>query len=208
MVYSVNVYDKVGEQVWKVELNDSVFAVQADPSLMQEYVLLQASNARINIASSKTRGDIVWSGKKLFKQKWTWNARAGGKSSPTRRKWWVAFGPKNNRNYTKSMTKKARRLALSWILSLKAKEDSIICLKSFDYSEAKTKNASSLLKNIWILNGKVLVVMNEKNETIEKSFRNLENVKYLLLDYLNPYDLLKSNKIMFLEDALLKINSN
>jgi len=149
MVYSVDVYDKVGEKVWKVELNDSVFAVQVDPSLMQEFILLQASNARLNIADSKTRWEVIWSNKKIFKQKWTWNSRAGDKASPTRRKWWVAFGPTNNRNYTKNMTKKARRLALNWILSSKVKDDSILCLKSFDYKGAKTKNAISLLKNIW-----------------------------------------------------------
>ena len=206
MVYSVDVYDKVGEKVWKVKLNDSVFAVQADPSLMQEYYLLQASNARLNIADTKTRGEVSWSNKKIFKQKWTWNSRAWEDGSPTRRKWWVAFWPKNNRNFTKSMTKKAKKIALNWILSFKAKEDWILCLKSFDYKEAKTKNANVLLKKIWLDKLSTLVVMWKKDEIIEKSFRNLTNVKYLLVDYLNPYDLLKNDKIMFLEDALEKIN--
>jgi large subunit ribosomal protein L4 len=119
----------------------------------------------------------------------------------------VVFWPRNERNYTKSMNKKSRQLALSGILTLKAKDKNIIWLKDFEMKEPKTKEALNILTNIWLNKEKTLFVLNEKNINLIKSFRNLNNVKYLLADYLNPKDLLEYNKILFLESALNKINT-
>ena len=104
------------------------------------------------------------------------------------------------------MNKKARNLALYGLLTLKAKDNEILGLKDFDLKEPKTKDAVEILTKIGINNDKILFVLNEKNINLIKSFRNLNNVKYLLADYLNPKDLLEYNKILFLESALKKIN--
>ena len=123
MVYAVDVYDKNGKLASKVDLNPELFSDEiVNPSLIHEYLLLQQANARNVIASTKTRAEVAGSGRKLYKQKRTGNARVGDKNSPIRRHGGVAFGPTAERNFEKTMTKKARKLALNGLLTLKVKE--------------------------------------------------------------------------------------
>ena len=122
---------------------------------------------------------------KTLQTKGTGNARVWDRRSPIRVGWGVVFWPRNERNYTKSMNKKSKQLALSSILTLKAKNKNIVWLKDFDMKEPKTKEALNILTNIWLNKEKTLFVLNEKNLNLIKSFRNLNNVKYLLVDYLN-----------------------
>ena len=123
MVYAVDVYDKNGKLTSKFDLNPELFSDEiVNPSLIHEYLLLQQANARNVIASTKTRAEVAGSGRKLYKQKGTGNARVGDKNSPIRRHGGVAFGPTVERNFEKTMTKKARKLALNGLLTLKVKE--------------------------------------------------------------------------------------
>lgn len=123
MVYAVDVYDKNGKLASKVDLNPELFSDEiVNPSLIHEYLLLQQANARNVIASTKTRAEVAGSGRKLYKQKGTGNARVGDKNSPIRRHGGVAFGPTAERNFEKTMTKKARKLALNGLLTLRVKE--------------------------------------------------------------------------------------
>ena len=123
MVYAVDVYDKNGKLTSKFDLNPELFSDEiVNPSLIHEYLLLQQANARNVIASTKTRAEVAGSGRKLYKQKVTGNARVGDKNSPIRRHGGVAFGPTAERNFEKTMTKKARKLALNGLLTLKVKE--------------------------------------------------------------------------------------
>lgn len=207
MTYSVNIYNKDWKVVSKIDLNETIFSDSVvNQDLIHEYYLLQVSNSRNSIANTKWVWEVAWSNKKLYKQKWTGNARAWEKRSPIRRWWWVAFGPKSERNFSKTMNKKTRKVAINWLLTLKAKENQILWLDSFDEKEIKTKNALSVLKKIWIDNKKVLLVLDQRNEILEKSFKNLQNIKYIFVDYLNPRDLMSFEKIMFLKPALEKIN--
>jgi large subunit ribosomal protein L4 len=103
------------------------------------------------------------------------------------------------------MTKKARKVAMNGIITMKAK-DSAICGLSLDKMEPKTKEAASIIERIGLSNQKVLLVLDAKNEGIEKSFRNIAKVKYILVDYLNPRDVLNADKVVFLEKALTKLN--
>ena len=113
MVYSVDVYDKTGKVTSKFELNPEVFSDEKiNTSLIHEYLLLQEANERNAIASTKTRGEVSGSGRKLYKQKGTGNARVGDRNSPIRRHGWVAFGPTSERVYEKAMTKKLEKLLL------------------------------------------------------------------------------------------------
>lgn len=207
MTYSVDIYNKDWKVVSKMDLNETIFSDSViNENLIHEYYLLQVANSRNSIANTKWVWEVAWSNKKLYKQKWTGNARVWEKRSPIRRWWWVAFGPKSERNFSKTMNKKTRRVAINWLLTLKAKENQILWLDSFDEKEIKTKNALSVLKNIWIDNKKVLLVLDQRNEALEKSFKNLQNIKYIFVDYLNPRDLMSFEKIMFLKPALEKIN--
>ncbi|MFA5747920.1 MAG: 50S ribosomal protein L4 [Candidatus Absconditabacterales bacterium] len=207
MAYSVDIYDNKGKVVSKINLEPSIFADEfVNESLIHEYYLLQTSNARKNIAKAKSRGEVHGSGKKLYKQKGTGNARVGGKQSPIRKGGGVAFGPTAERSYLKYMNKKSKKLALNGILTLKAKEKQILGLQDFEMNLPKTKSALDILKNVGLKDKKLLFVLNEKNENISKSFRNLENLKCLLVNYLNPYDLMNCDNIIFVESALNTIN--
>jgi len=208
MTYSVDIYNAKGKVVDTVSLDPSLFSDdKVNNDLIHEYYLLQQSNARLPIAHSKTRAEVQWSGRKLFKQKGTGSARPGTLRSPIRRKWWVAFGPRSERNYVKSMTKKARKIALMGLLTLKAKESGLLGLDQFGLTEIKTKNALGVLYAIGLQNQKVLVVLDTKSEIVEKSLKNVEWVKYLQVDYLNPVDLLYYDKVLFLRPALDKVNT-
>ncbi|GHW02649.1 50S ribosomal protein L4 [candidate division SR1 bacterium] len=208
MAYSVDIYDKSGKVVSKVDLNADIFADEkVNKTLIHEYYLLQMSNARVAIASTKNRGQVSGSGRKLYKQKGTGNARVGDKNSPIRRHGGVAFGPTNARNFEKFMTKKARKVALNGLLTLKAQEKALAGLQ-LPEMQPKTKDAVAILNALELSDKKVLLVLNTKQEGIEKSFKNIEKVKYILLDYLNPRDVMHADKIVFLEDALKTLNEN
>jgi len=207
MAYSIDIYDKAGKVVSKFALDEAIFADSlVNKDLIHEYYLLQTSNARQNLAKVKGKGEVNGSGKKLYKQKGTGGARSGGKQSPIRRWGWVAFGPRGIENYTKTMTKKSRKLALNSIITLKAKAGELLGLKDFSLTAPKTKEAQDVLKNIWIANKKVLFVIAQKDENILKSFRNLPKLKYIYADYLNPADLMSYHTVLFLESALTNLN--
>lgn len=207
MVYNIDIYDKGGKVVSTFPLDETLFDDSlVNKDLIHEYYLLQTSNARHNIASVKGRWEVHGSGRKLYKQKWTWGARPGDKNSPVRRWWWVAFWPRGVENYTKSMNKKARKIALNSIITLKAKAGELMGLKDITLGAPKTKEAQDILKNIWISTKKVLVVVAEKDENLFKSFRNLPKVKYLYVDYLNPADLMSYHTVLFLESSLASLN--
>ena len=207
MAYTIDIYDKGGKVVSNFALDEAIFADSlVNKDLIHEYYLLQTSNARHNIACVKGRGEVHGSGRKLYKQKGTGGARPGDKNSPVRRWGGVTFGPRGVENYTKSMNKKARKIALNSIITLKAKAGELMGLKDFTLTAPKTKEAQEILKNIWISMKKVLVVIAQKDEIILKSFRNLPKVKYLSVDYLNPVDLMSYHTVLFLESALANIN--
>ena len=206
MGYSVDVYNTEGKVVSKVNLNADLFADEKiNKTLIQEYLLLQQANGRVAIADTKDRSEVSGSGKKLYRQKGTGNGRVWDKNSPLRRHGWIAFGPTSARNFEKVMTKKARKVAMNWIITMKAK-DSALCGLALEKMEPKTKEAANIVERLGLANQKVLLVLDAKNEWIEKSFRNIAKVKYILVDYLNPRDVLNADKVVFLEKALNKLN--
>ena len=207
MTYTIDIYNKKGDVVENMSLNEHKFADHLiNESLIHEYHLLQMSNQRVAIAHTKTRGEVLGSNKKLYRQKGTGNARVGDRKSPIRVGGGIAFGPRSNRNFTKTMNKKARKKALFGLLTLKAQDKLLVGLDGFNEKEPKTKKAVEVIKNIGLDGKKLVVVLKEKNNVIEKSFRNIPGVKYLLVNYLNPYDILHADKIVFMKDALETLN--
>jgi len=206
MSYSIKVYNTKWKEVEEIKLNDAIFNDEnINPSLMHEFVVMQLANARYNIAKAKTRWEVKRSGRKLYRQKGTGNARVGDAGSPIRRWGWVAFGPTGEENYTKAMPKKQRRRALFSALTVKAKDNAVVALDKYDFDAIATKNAVETLKNLDLSGEKVLVVIPEKNEIVSKSFRNIPGVKVILANYVNPFDLLSYKKVVFLKDSLVKI---
>lgn len=207
MAYNIDIYDKAGKVVSTFALDETIFDDSlVNKDLIHEYYVLQTSNARLNIAKVKWRGEVHGSWRKLYKQKGTGNARVGDKNSPIRRGGWVAFWPRWDQNYTKSMNKKAKRLALNSIITLKAKAGELMGIQDFLLDAPKTKDAQDILKNIGLANKKVLLVLPQKDENMVKSFRNLPRLKYLHADYLNPVDLMSYHTVLFLESALTTLN--
>jgi len=207
MAYTVNIYDQAGKVSSTITLDDAIFGHDSvSPSLIHEYYLLQTANARIVRSHTKTRWEVSGSGKKLYKQKGTGSARVGDKRSPIRIKGGIVFGPRKERNFSKDMPKKAKKLALYGLLSLRAKDSEILWFNA-DFKEPKTKLAVDLITNIWLKDNKLLIVLEASDEAMKKSFRNIDRVKYIQLEYLNPYDILNCDKLLFTESALKTLNT-
>lgn len=203
MVYNVPVYDIDGEKQTDQELDQRVFNQEVvNESLIHEAVLKKRTNERHPIADTKTRGQVKVSGKKLYRQKGTGRARVGDAGSPIRKGGGVSFGATKEKTYNKKMPQKMRRRAMFGAMSLKAEDDELYILDEYKYDEIKTQNAVNTIENIGLSDESVLVVIGQKDEIIEKSFRNMEDVEIKLANYLHPYDLLTSKNILFVDDAL------
>lgn len=199
----IDLYTQKGEKKGTVDVPDVMFKAEINKDLITSAVLRQAANARQASAHVKTRGEVRGGGRKPWRQKGTGRARFGSSRNPIWRAGGVAFGPRNDRNYSKDMTKKARRSALFSCLSIKAGGDQVFALDKFDVKKPTTKEFSQMLSKMPIERS-LLVVLAEKDANIEKSAGNMPNVKTILVNYLNPHDLLKYEKVMFLESAIKK----
>lgn len=207
MSYSIAIHDIQGKVVENKELNAAIFADDnINDGLIHEFYVLQQANARLPYAHTKTRAEVAGSGRKLYKQKGTGNARVGDARSPIRKHGGVAFGPRNTTNYSKEMPKKMRRLALAGLLTIKAKNDQMIGLVDNALSAIKTKDAIAMLKNIGLSSKKTLVVLPEKDVNIERSLRNIPRVKTIQAMYVNPVDLLHYDKVLVVAGSLDKWN--
>ncbi len=206
MSYSIKVYNTAWKELEEITLNDAIFNDNnINASLMHEFVVMQLANARKNVAKTKTRWEVSKSGRKLYRQKGTGNARVWDAASPIRRWGWVAFWPTWNENYSKTMPKKQRRKALFSALTVKVKDNAVLALDSYSFDEIKTANAVDVLNKLNLSGEKTLLIIPESNEVISKSFRNIPGVKVILASYVNPYDLLTFKKVLFLKDSLQKI---
>ncbi len=206
MSYSIDVFNKEWKKVKNIKLDSELFNDDnINMQLIHQYLRMQRNNGRIAIAHTKTRWDVQWSWKKLYRQKWMWAWRVWEKRSPLRRKWWVVFGPTKFRNFSIDMPKKARRKAMLWLLISKLKEGNVVWLEKFDLKEIKTKKAVEVLNNIWLWDTTTLVILSDNYETTTRSLANVKWVKYILYNYLNPYDVLTHKKILLEEDVISKI---
>lgn len=200
------VYDLKWKETGSVALSENVFGVELNEGLVHRALVMQLANARIAIAHTKTRGERRGSTRKIFRQKGTGRARAGSNRSPIRKKGGVAFGPRNNRNFTLSMSKKERQKALFCVLSEKLRNNALVVLKKLEVKEISTKKMNTIMTAL-PLGKTALVALAEKNENVEKSISNLKSVKSILSDYLNMSDLLKYETLVLTEDSVAKLNA-
>lgn len=168
--------------------------------------MLQQANARLATAHTKTRGERRGSTRKLFRQKGTGRARAGANRSPIRVGGGVAFGPRNNRNFTISMNKKERQKALFCMLSSKVADNKFVVVKDFGLKEIKTGDIAKVMQKL-PLGKTALLALHERNEVVEKSAANLKTVKTIQAGYLNMADLLKYETLIVLEDGVKDLNA-
>jgi large subunit ribosomal protein L4 len=190
------VYGLTGEVIDNIEISDRVFGVPFNEDVVHQAVVRQRANARQGTASTKTRGDVTGSSRKLFRQKGTGNARAGSVKSPLRRGGGITFGPKP-RSYHKAMPKKMRRLALRCVLSAKVRDGELTILDALSLDEPKTREMVRILGTLKV-DSTALIVTSESKTNVVKSARNLPGIKTRPASVLNVLDIL-SNEALVME---------
>ncbi|MEE1428209.1 MAG: 50S ribosomal protein L4 [Acutalibacteraceae bacterium] len=198
-----SVFDKTGKKVSDIALSDAIFAITPNASAMHLCVVAYLANQRQGTQSTLTRAEVRGGGKKPWRQKGSGRARQGSIRSPQWTHGGIALGPKP-REYSKTVNKKVRRLAMKSALSSKVAAEELIVLDSLEMNEIKTKEVVSVLKALET-GKKVLIVLPEKNETVYRSARNIKGVKTTLVSTLNVYDILNCDSLVVLKDAVSKI---
>jgi large subunit ribosomal protein L4 len=186
----------------QMDLPDEVFNVPVKTHVLHEVVTMQLANRRSANPKVKHRGDVAGSTRKLYKQKGTGRARRGDIKSPLLRGGGVIFGP-DGRSYAYRLPKKVRQLALRMALSSKLQENALVVLDRFDLAEIKTKAFAAALQALKLKSA--LIVTEAKNDTLERSSRNVPAVKVLRSEGLNVYDVLKYDTLVLLQPAIKTI---
>jgi len=201
----LTVYNSTGKEIDKIEVNDAVFGIQPNETVVHQALLRQLANARQGTADTKTRSEVTGSSRKMYRQKHTGMARAGSRRSPLRRGGGIIFGP-HARSYRQAMPKKMRRLALRSILSNKVSEGELKVVDSFGLEEPKTSQMKQALKALGVTSSALLVTA-EVNKNVIKSSCNITKVKTTTADTLNVADLLSHNMLLMTVDAVRRVES-
>lgn len=190
-----------GEKIKDIKLDDNVWGITPNDQVIYEHINLFMANKRQGTHSVKNRSEVSGGGRKPWRQKGTGNARQGSIRAPHFVGGGVVFGPSSNRNYTKKMNKKERRLALKSALTYKVNDKAIIVVDKFDAETNKTKDMLKQLADLKAT-GKVLIVTTELTENLILATRNIADVKLVLANELNTYDVLYAEKVIITEDAV------
>lgn len=190
-----------GEKIKDIKLDDNVWGITPNDQVVYEHINLFMANRRQGTHATKTRSDVSGGGRKPWRQKGTGNARQGSTRAPHWVGGGVVFGPSANRNYTKKMNKKERKLAIKSALTYKANDKDIIVVDKFEAETNKTKDMLKVLEGL-NATGKTLIVTTELTENLILATRNIADVKLVLANELNTYDVLYVNKIIITEDAV------
>jgi large subunit ribosomal protein L4 len=198
----VDVLNCKAEKVSEIDLTDDIFDVPVTSSVLHEVVVMQMANRRSGTASVKNRSEITGSQRKLFRQKGTGRARRGNIKDPLLRGGGVIFGPKP-KSFSYKVPKKVRRLALKMALSSKFRGNNLVVLDKFELEEIKTKKFLEVLDALNVNNA--LIIIDEKNDILERSSRNVPEIKVLRSQGLNVYDILKYKNLILLESSIKSI---
>ncbi len=199
----VDVYDIAGKKVDTVELKDEVFGIEPNEAVVHSVLVNYLANQRQGTQSTKTRSEVSGGGRKPWRQKGTGRARQGSIRAPQWIKGGIALGPKP-RSYKYTVNKKEKRLAIKSVLSSKVLEKELTVVNEIKLKEIKTKEMQKALNNLKV-EGKTLILLPEKNETVQKSARNIEGVKTTLVNTINVYDLLKYKNLVITLDTVKKL---
>lgn len=193
-----------GEKVKDIKLNDNVFGIEPNDTVLKDALVLYLASVRQGTHSTKTRAEVSGGGRKPWRQKGTGNARQGSIRAVQWRKGGIAFGPKP-RDYSKKQNRKVRRLALLSALSYKVADKELVVLDSIKFETNKTKEMVNLLNKLELANSKVLLVVDELDDNVCLAARNLGNVKIVLPTEVNAYDVVNSDKMVMTEASLKKL---
>lgn len=192
-----------GENVGEIELNETLFDANVSEQAVYETVKNQLANKRQGTQSAKTRSEVRGGGRKPFRQKGTGRARQGSIRAPHYTGGGIVFAPKP-RDYSYTINKKVKRLALYSVLTSKLRENELIVLDNLALDAYKTKEANKILNNIKA-EGKSYLVISENDDKIYRSFRNIEGVEVQTANLINVYDILRHKNLVVTKDAIAKL---
>ena len=199
----VDVYNMQGKKVSDVELNEAVFGIEPNETIVHSVLVNYLANQRQGTQSTKTRAEVRGGGRKPWRQKGTGRARQGSIRAPQWVKGGIALGPKP-RSYKYTVNKKERRLAIKSLLSSKVLENELTVVDKLELSEIKTKTMVKALADLKV-EGKTLIVLPENNKNVLMSARNIEGVKTIVLNNINVFDLLKYNNLVLPLETVKKL---
>ncbi len=199
----VNVLNMLGEEIDEIELSDEVFGVDINEHAVHEVVKSQLASRRQGTQSAKTRTEVRGGGRKPWRQKGTGRARQGSIRAPHWVGGGVTFAPKP-RDYSYKAPRKVRQVAMKSALTSKVVNNEIIVLEELNLETPRTKEIVKMLENVNAEN-KTLIVMDEKNDNVVKSAKNIPNVETILVNTLNVYDILNYDSFIITKAAVKKV---
>ena len=198
----VSVFNMEGKEVGTIELNDAVFGVEVNEHLVHMAVVQQLANNRQGTQKAKTRSEVSGGGRKPWRQKGTGHARQGSTRAPQWTGGGVVFAPVP-RDYSFKLNKKEKRAALKSALTSKVQDSKLIVVDELKFDEIKTKNFVSVMNNLKVEKGLVVIAENDAN--VVMSAKNVADVNTTLVNTINVYDVMKAKTVVLTKDAVAKI---
>ena len=198
----VSVYNMEGKEVGKLDLNDAVFGVEINEHLVHLAVVQHLANKRQGTQKAKTRSEVSGGGRKPWRQKGTGHARQGSTRSPQWTHGGVVFAPVP-RDYSFKLNKKEKRIALQSALTSKVNDGKLLVVDELKFDEIKTKKFAEVIKNLNA--NKALVVINENDEKVVLSARNVPNASTAIANNINVYDIMNAGTLVVTKDAVATI---
>lgn len=202
-----DIFDIKNNKVGEIDLPERIFGVKWNADLVHQAFVAQLANRREPLAHAKGRGEVRGGGKKPWKQKGTGRSRHGSIRSPIWKGGGVTFGPTKEKNFSKKINTKMKRLAIFAVLSRKAKDGDIKVVENFNSIENKTKNWNIFLKGLVDLRSKALLIPSAENN-INKAVSNIKNAGAISPKSLNVFDLLKAKNIIMEQGAVKEIENH
>ena len=200
------VFSITGKETGTIELSDAVFNIEVSTGSIYHAIRNELANRRVGTASTKTRAEVNYSNTKPYKQKGTGNARRGDKKSPITVGGGTIFGPKP-RDYSYSIPKKVKRLAMKSLLTLGVQEERLVVVDDFTSEQGRTKDIVSIVKAFGVDKERTLIIMKDDDSMIRRAARNIPNVHVQAYDKLSAKELLYGKKILVLKGAASNLNS-
>ena len=199
---NVALYDITGKVIGDIELSENVFGQPVNEPVLHQVVVAHLANCRQGTQSAKTRSEVSGGGEKPYRQKGTGRARQGSTRAPQWTHGGMVFAPKP-RDYTQKVNVKVKRIALKSALSAKVADSELIVFDALNIEAPKTKEMMKALKAVNV--EKALIVLPEKDETVERAAANIPGVKTTLVGTLNTYEVLKYKNLILTKDSVAKI---
>lgn len=200
----VAAYSATGEPAGEMDLPEGVFGIRPHPAVVHQAVVAQHANARQGTASTKTRGEVEGSTRKIWRQKGTGRARHGDIRAPIFVGGGVVFGPKP-RDYSHRLPRAMRTLALRSVLSDAAQTGRLVVVDGFGVQEGRTREVAAFLQKLGVVSQRVVLVVGSQGRLVERAARNLPRVTVLTPNTLNVADLLWADRILVSRDALTAV---